>query len=113
MAFCQAVCRLGLETRCFAIDTWTGDQQTGFYGKEVFQILSQAHQRTYSQFSRLVRSTFGDSAPYFIAGSTDLLHIDGLHTYEEAKHDFENWFPKLSSHAVVPGTFCPSERHNT
>jgi hypothetical protein len=99
--FAKLFCRLGLETRCFAVDTWKGDEQTGFYGEEVFEILSPAHQRTYSQFSRLVRSTFDDSAPYFIDGSIDLLHIDGLHTYEAAKHDFENWFPKLSSHAVV------------
>jgi hypothetical protein len=101
MAFCQAVCRLGLETKCFAVDTWNGDEQTGFYGEEVFETLSPAHQRTYSQFSRLVRSTFDDSAPYFEDGSIDLLHIDGLHTYDAAKHDFENWFPKLSSYAVA------------
>jgi hypothetical protein len=101
MAFCQAVCRSDLETKCFAIDTWKGDEQTGFYGEEVFETLSRAHQHKYSEFSRLIRSTFDEAAPHFETGSIDLLHIDGLHTYEAVKHDFESWFPKLSSRAVV------------
>ena len=101
MAFCQAVCHLGLETKCFAIDTWKGDEQTGLYGEDVFETLSRAHQGTYSHFSRLIRATFDESSPYFEDGSIDLLHIDGLHTYEAVKHDFENWHSKLSPSSVV------------
>lgn len=99
-AFCQAVERLGLDTRCHAIDTWEGDEHTGYYGKQVFASVAE-HNRRYEAFSALVRSTFDDSVGSFPDGSIDLLHIDGLHTYEAVSHDFQTWLPKLSQRAIV------------
>ncbi len=100
LGFCQAVARCGLETKCFAVDTWQGDEHSGFYGDEVFQTLT-GHNAQYSGFSQLMRMTFDEALAYFDDGSVDLLHIDGLHTYEAVKHDFESWLPKLSERAVV------------
>jgi GT2 family glycosyltransferase len=99
-SFCQAVEHSGVATHCFAVDTWQGDEQTGFYGHEVFEAVLARNQR-YSWFSTLIRSTFDEASEKFDEGAIDLLHIDGLHTYEAVKHDFEHWLPKLSESAVV------------
>ena len=100
-AFAQAVQILGLESACYAVDTWTGDEHAGRYGEEVFQEWSSFHDPHFGTFSRLVRSTFDDALTKFKDGSIDLLHIDGYHTYEAVRHDFESWLPKLSANAVV------------
>ena len=100
-SFCQAVERLGLDTRCYAVDTWKGDEHAGTYGEEVFEQVQQHNQSNYSHFSRLVRSTFDEALEHFSDGTIDLLHIDGLHTLDAVVHDFESWVPKLSTRAVV------------
>ena len=46
-------------------------------------------------------ATFDDARGYFPDSSIDLLHIDGMHTYEAVKHDFETWRSALSQRAVV------------
>jgi hypothetical protein len=101
LAFCQAVQNLGLATACFAVDTWKGDAHAGFYGEEIYDELVRYHDARYGAFSRLVRSTFDAAAGYFADGSVDLLHIDGLHTYEAVAADLETWRAKLSTRAVV------------
>ncbi|HEU4879155.1 MAG TPA: class I SAM-dependent methyltransferase, partial [Gemmatimonadaceae bacterium] len=100
-AFAQAVQILGLDTATYAVDTWKGDHQANFYGEEVFKEWSSFHDHHFSAFSRLVRSTFEEALSKFPDGSVDLLHIDGLHTYEAIRQDFESWFPKLSNRAIV------------
>jgi O-antigen biosynthesis protein len=100
-AFCQAVGDLGLPTRCFAVDTWQGDDQAGRYGEEVFESVSAYNKAHYSAFAALMRVTFDGAASSFADRSIDLLHIDGRHAYEDVSHDFAVWLPKLSSRGIV------------
>lgn len=101
-AFCQAVAELGLRgTRCFGIDTWRGDEQTGPATDRILAELRAHHDPLYSEFSQFVQADFDTAAAHVAEGTIDLLHIDGLHTYEAVKHDFETWLPKTSEAGVV------------
>ena len=100
-AFCQAVREIQLETRCYAIETWRGDEQTGFYDEDVLLDLRTYHDQRYSGFSSLLQSTFDEGLSHFADGSIDLLHIDSAPGYEDVKHDFESWLPKMSTTGVM------------
>ncbi|MEW6257835.1 MAG: glycosyltransferase [Pseudomonadota bacterium] len=100
-AFCQAVRDLDLPTRAFAVDTWQGDQHAGLYSDNVFRELNLYNEDKYAGFSQLMRCTFDEAVQHFADHTVDLLHIDGLHTYEAVRHDFKSWLPKLKPNAIV------------
>jgi hypothetical protein len=100
-AFCQSVQSNQLKTKYYAIDTWQGDMHAGNYSEDIYLKVKKNNDLHYGDFSRLLRMTFDVALSQFKDHSIDLLHIDGLHTYEAVKHDFEAWLPKLSKNAVV------------
>ncbi len=100
-SFCQAVKRQNLPALCHAVDSWQGDEHAGFYGEDVFQAVAEKNRLKYDSFSRLIRSQFDEAHVRFDDDSIDLLHIDGLHTYEAVKHDFERWLPRMSRRGIV------------
>ena len=101
LTFCQAVRRLGIPTVCYAVDTWKGDEHSGFYGEDVYVGLAGIIEQQYSDFARLLRYRFKDALPRIEEASVDLLHIDGRHTYDDVKEDFETWQSRLSDRGVV------------
>jgi hypothetical protein len=100
-AFCQSAAEVGLPVQCYAVDTWRGDEHAGQYDEDIFAQVSAHNQDHYAGFSQLLRMTFDDAVTHFADESIDLLHIDGLHTYDAVRHDFETWLPKLAPGAVV------------
>src|SRR6266480_6178828 len=98
--FCQSVAENGVAARCYGVDTWRGDIHMGSYGPEIGCEVEQ-YNRRYSSFSKLLKMTFDEALSHFADDTIDLLHIDGGHQYEEVKHDFESWLPKLSKRGIV------------
>lgn len=99
-SFCDAILQEKFRTKAYAVDTWQGDPHAGFYDDEVFNRVKFRNE-AYQQFSTLLRMEFDSAISHFEEKSVELLHIDGLHTYEAVKHDFETWLPKLSQGAIV------------
>ncbi len=100
-AFCQAVKKLGLKTVCYGIDTWEGDVHMGKMNGSVYPGLLSYCRQNYGAAAVLLRKTFDEASKDFADGSIDLLHIDGTHTYDAVKKDFETWLPKVSPRGAV------------
>ncbi len=100
-AFCQAMVENKVAGLAYAVDSWEGDEHTGDYGEEVFRKVEYHAREYYRGFSYLLRMKFGEALAQFDDNSIDLLHIDGLHTYEAVKEDFECWYPKVKPGGIV------------
>jgi hypothetical protein len=100
-AFCQSVLENRTATRCFAIDTWLGDEQAGGYDETTFAEVFAHNHAHYENFSTLLRGTFDDALARFTPESIDLLHLDGLHTEAAVRHDLEAWLPKIRPGGIL------------
>ncbi|MEM1412168.1 MAG: class I SAM-dependent methyltransferase [Pseudomonadota bacterium] len=99
--FCQSVQENRLDTMCYAVDSWEGDEHTGAYSQEVFEAV-QTHARThYRENTYLLKMWFHEALEQFSNDSVGLLHIDGLHTYAAVKEDFERWYPRVEPGGIV------------
>jgi hypothetical protein len=99
-AFCQAVVRFGLTSKAIAIDNWIGDKQAGYFENNVFEDFIK-NLNSYSSMASYIRADFDKALIEIKNESVDFAHIDGFHSYEAVKSDFENIFPKLKSNAVL------------
>jgi hypothetical protein len=100
LAFCNASKQIGSETVCYGIDTWDGDDFTGAYDPIIFsQLKNLVDQNNF--ICHLVKSRFDDALHSFEEESIDILHIDGGHSYEEVKNDFNSWLPKVAKDGLI------------
>ncbi len=84
-----------------AVDSWEGDAHTGLYSDDIYNDLAKFQSAHFPMCSRLLRCRFDEAVEQFQDGSVDLLHLDGCHSYDAVRHDFETWRRKLSDRAVV------------
>lgn len=99
--FCQSMMENNIDGTAYAIDTWEGEAHTGEYGEDIYQLVDRHARDLYRGISYLMRMRFNEAAPQFDTDSIDLLHIDGLHTYDAVKEDFETWYPKVSPGGII------------
>lgn len=100
-AGCQAVETFSLNTKLVGIDSWEGDIHIGGYSSDVLKRLKDHHDPRYSAFSSLEKGFFEHKLDLFENHQIDLLHIDGEHTYEAVRNDFETWLPKVSKNGII------------
>lgn len=85
----------------WGIDTWEGDDHAGLYqGDSIFADLKNFIDDQFDNV-KLMRCLFDQANSRFAEASIDVLHIDGLHSYDAVKHDFDEWLPKVSADGVV------------
>lgn len=100
-AMCQAAKALGLDTELYAVDTWEGDVHAGAYEDSVYDAVKAVADRDYPEHAHLVRATFDDARTQFPDHSVDLVHVDGRHFYEDARHDVDTYLSALSDKGVM------------
>ena len=90
------------ETELVGVDTFEGEDHAGHYGPEVLEAVRTII-REHFEKQRIVlhKMFFRDALREVADESVDLLHIDGLHTYEAVKDDFESWLPKVAPQGIV------------
>lgn len=101
-SFAQAVVDKKLATKLYGVDTWEGDIHTGFYTVSVLDQVQAIIKKYFKKLPiQLHQVTFDQAVEKFSDGSIDLLHIDGLHTYDAVAHDFEQWHKKVSPKGII------------
>jgi len=101
-SFCQAVKDHNFSTTLFAVDTWKGDKQSSYFGEEVWELFDKIKKSYYEKLKiNILKTTFDEAVTEFEDDSIDILHIDGLHTYDAVKHDFETWESKVKDDGII------------
>ncbi len=102
-SFCKSVKDNNIDCRLYAVDSWIGDLHSGDgYSEDVYNIFNGVKNKFYPNINiEVLRMNFDDALDKFEDNSIDILHIDGYHTYDAIKHDFELWFSKVKSNGII------------
>ena len=92
-AFVEAFDVFEVECNSYAVDLWEGDEHSGVYDNSIYDSVQNVNSK-YSSKSNLLKMTFEQAADIVL--NIDLLHIDGLHTYDAVKNDYETWNNKVN-----------------
>ena len=97
--FCFAYHKMG---QVFGVDWFQGDEQAGF--RDTMNDVLQRYELLKDKFGinniEFIKSDFTELSKKW-EYNIDILHIDGLHTYEAVKNDFDSWIEFVDINGVV------------
>ncbi len=99
--FCQSMLENNIDGVAYAVDCWEGDEHTDAYDDSIYKDVMAHAREHYRGFTYLLQMYFNEALQHFEDDSIELLHIDGLHTYEAVKEDFSNWYPKVKPGGII------------
>lgn len=99
--FCQAMKEHEVDGLAYAVDTWEGDDHTKSYDETTHKAVAKHNGAHYRGFSYLMRMLFSEALRHFSDDTIDLVHIDGLHTYDAVSEDFRSWYPKVRPGGII------------
>jgi predicted O-methyltransferase YrrM len=101
LAMGLALKELGEGGQLFAVDCWEGDPHAGHFDDEVYQTFLKRRNELGLESTIVPLKMFFDEARDKVATPIDLLHIDGLHTWEAVTHDWETFGPLVRPGGLV------------
>lgn len=95
-AFCFANPDIGT---VYGIDTFEGDIHTGYHSDAYSVVSTVIKENNYTNI-QIIKDRFENVASTWSL-PIDILHIDGLHTYEDTLKNYNDWKHYLHSDSVV------------
>lgn len=94
--FSFAECDIG---KVYGIDSFEGDIHAGYHADAFQTVVNVILENQYKNIE-IIKGYFDDVVKDWDK-PIDILHIDGLHTYEAVKNDFDKWSPFLTEDGLL------------
>lgn len=83
----------------FGVDSFEGDEHSGF--RNTYQHCNDYQYKMGLKNLHFLKGYFDDVASRWEDMPIDVLHIDGLHTYEAVKNDYETWSKFMRPNHII------------
>ena len=93
--FCFGIPRIG---EIFGIDSFSGDEHAGI--RDTYDYVHQKKEELGMNHIKFIKGDFNEVARSWCR-EIDILHIDGYHTYEAVKNDYETWSKFVKDDGVI------------
>jgi predicted O-methyltransferase YrrM len=98
MVFANALEQSTSKGVVYGIDLFEGDAHAGF--RNTYEFVMELKKTHELNCLKIIRGEFSNIATLW-KRPIQILHIDGLHTYDAVKTDFETWSPFVSEDGII------------